>query len=228
MSRCGDIYQNRVTGERAVVLRGDQDGHGQSGLVHLTVQPRGVVVGEHVPPRFRERFRVISGRLGSRVDGLERTLQAGREAVAAVGTAQDWWNAGEDQVLVEFLPPDPRFELMIGNLFGLANAGRTIGRGRPGLLRLVLVGRGFRDVMRFTRPPRVVQTVLVGLLSLLGRMRGYRGMYGEYSRPQGRPMPAPAVLAAAGLAPPDDPMRPPRPDRLAEMATADQHATNVR
>jgi uncharacterized cupin superfamily protein len=80
VSRCGDIYENRVTGERAVVLRGDQDGNGQSGLVHLTVQPRGVVVGEHVHPQFRERFQVISGRLGSRVDGVERTLEAGQEA----------------------------------------------------------------------------------------------------------------------------------------------------
>jgi mannose-6-phosphate isomerase-like protein (cupin superfamily) len=28
VSRCGDIYENKVTGERAVVLRGDQDSHG--------------------------------------------------------------------------------------------------------------------------------------------------------------------------------------------------------
>ena len=51
MSRCGGLYKNKVTGERAVVLRGDQDAHGQSGLVHLTVQPRGVVVGEQVHPQ---------------------------------------------------------------------------------------------------------------------------------------------------------------------------------
>jgi hypothetical protein len=30
VSRCGDIYENKVTGERAVVLRGDEDSHGQS------------------------------------------------------------------------------------------------------------------------------------------------------------------------------------------------------
>lgn len=85
MSRCGDLYENKITGERAVVLRGDEDGNGQSGLVHLTVQPRGVVVGEHVHPQFRERFRVISGRVGLRVDGVESTLEAGQEAVAPAG-----------------------------------------------------------------------------------------------------------------------------------------------
>ena len=58
---------------------------------------------------------------------MERTLEAGQEAAAAAGTAHDWWNAGEGeaQILVELSPPDPRFELMIGNMFGLANAGKT-------------------------------------------------------------------------------------------------------
>jgi len=51
---------------------------------------------------------------------VERALVAGQEAVATAGTARDWWNSGEDeaQVLVEIWPPDPRFELMIGNTFG--------------------------------------------------------------------------------------------------------------
>ncbi|HEX6525856.1 MAG TPA: cupin domain-containing protein [Streptosporangiaceae bacterium] len=207
MSRCGDIYQNKVTGERAVVLRGDEDGRGQPGLVHLTVRPHGAVVGEHIHPQFKERFRVISGRLGTRVDGVERTLEADQEATVAPGTVHDWWNTGEDeaQVLIEFTPLDPRFELMIGNTFGLANAGKTNARGMPGLLQLALIGREFQDVMRFTRPPRAVQTVMFGLLGSLGRMRGYRGIYPEYSHPHGRTTPDPAVLAIAGLAPPDIP-----------------------
>ena len=50
MSRFGDLYENKVTGEQAVVLRGDEDGHGQSALVHLTVRPHGTVVGEHSHP----------------------------------------------------------------------------------------------------------------------------------------------------------------------------------
>jgi len=207
VSRCGDLYENKVTGERAVVLRGDEDSHGQSALVHLTARPHAAVVGEHIHPQLEERFRVISGRLGTRVDGVERILVAGQEATAPVGTAHDWWNAGEDeaQVLVELTPLDPRFELMIGNLFGLANAGKTNAKGMPGLLQLALIGREFHDVMRFTKPPRAVQTVMFRLLGPLGRMRGYRGTYPEYSHPHGHTTPDPAVLAIAGLTPPDNP-----------------------
>lgn len=207
VSRCGDVYENKVTGERAVVLRGDEDSEGQSALVHLTVRPHGAVVGEHVHPQIRERFYVISGRLGTRLGGVQSTLSAGQEAAAPAGTAHDWWNAGEDdaQVLIEISPLDPRFELMIGTLFGLANAGKTNAKGMPGLLQLALTGREFQDVVRFTRPPRAVQTMMFGLLGPVGRMRGYRGLYPEYCRPHGRMVPDPAVLAIAGLAPADSP-----------------------
>jgi quercetin dioxygenase-like cupin family protein len=56
-----------VSGVR--VLRGTEDNDGQPARVHLIVQPRGAVAGEHIHPRIREGFQVISGRLGTRVDG---------------------------------------------------------------------------------------------------------------------------------------------------------------
>jgi quercetin dioxygenase-like cupin family protein len=203
LSRRGDVYENRVTGERAVVLRGDEDGQGLPALVHLTVKPGGAVVGEHVHPRVQERFRVVSGTLGTRLDGVERTLGAGEEATVPAGMPHDWWNAGEDDasVLVELSPPDPRFEAMIATLFGLANAGRTNAKGRPGALQLALVGQEFADVIRFTKPPPAVQKLLFGVLGTLGRLRGYRGVYPEYLGPHGRATPDPHVAGLAGVAP---------------------------
>ena len=107
---------------------------------------------------------------------------------------------------------------MIGQLFGLASAGKTNAKGMPGLLRLALIGREFQDVIRFTRPPRAVQTMMFGLLRPVGRLRGYRGLYPEYSRPHGRTTPDSAVLAIAGLGPPDNPG--PDSEALPALATA--------
>jgi mannose-6-phosphate isomerase-like protein (cupin superfamily) len=204
VSRYGDLYENRVTGERAVVLRGDEDGRGEPGLVHLTVQPGGAVSAEHWHPHLQERFRVISGTLGTRIDGVEGTLTAGEEATVPAGIPHDWWNAGEGEasVIVELSPPDPRFETVIATLWGLANAGRTNAKGLPNPFQLALVAREFSDVLRLTKPPAAVQGVLFGVLGAGARLRGYRGVYPEYLGPRGRVTPDPDAVAAAGLTPP--------------------------
>jgi quercetin dioxygenase-like cupin family protein len=203
LSRYGDVYENRVTGERAVVLRGDEAGAGESALVHLTVKPGGAVAGEHVHPKLQERFLVVSGSLGTKIDGVERTLELGEEATVYAGTAHDWWNAGDTEasVLVELTPSEPRFEAMIATLFGLANAGKTNAKGMPDPFQLALLGQEFADVIRFTKPPPVVQKVLFAVLGAVGRLRGYRGVYPEYLAPHGRAIPDPEVVALAGLTP---------------------------
>jgi quercetin dioxygenase-like cupin family protein len=210
VSRCGDFYENCITGERVVVLRGPDDtAPGQTGLAHLTVRPHGAVAGEHVHPQILERFVVISGTLGTRLDGVERELHASDEATATPGTPHDWRNAGDDDasVLVELDPPleqRPRFEAMIATIFGLANDGRTNAKGLPHPPQLALLAREFDDVIRFTRPPRAVQMPLFALLGALGRMRGLEAIYPRYLRPHGRTRPDPVVLARAGINAPVD------------------------
>jgi mannose-6-phosphate isomerase-like protein (cupin superfamily) len=205
MSRLGDFYENRITGERVVVLRGDEDAApGESGFGHLTVAPHGAVAGEHIHTRISERFIVISGTLGTLVGGVERRLNAGEEATAEPGVAHDWWNAGESfaSVLVEVGGPDEqrqRFDAMFATIFGLANAGRTNSSGMPSLLQLALIAREFRDVIVFTRPPPAIQTPLFAVLSAVGRLRGLRGVYPEYLHVHGRTLPDPGVLALAGI-----------------------------
>ncbi len=204
-SRFGDFYENRITGERAVVLRGDEDRKpGQSGVAHLTVRPHGAVAGEHLHPQILERFLVVSGTLGTRVAGVEVELGPGEQATAEPGTPHDWWNAGETDasVLVEVEGPDEqatRFEGMIANVFGLANDGRTNARGTPAMLQLALLAREFDDVIRFSRPPRAVQRPLFALLGGVGRARGLRGSYPQYQHPHGRTSPDPRVVRLAGI-----------------------------
>jgi mannose-6-phosphate isomerase-like protein (cupin superfamily) len=205
VSRYGDFYENRVTGERVVVLRGSEDrAPGESAIAHLTVRPHGAVAGEHVHPQISERFVVVSGTLGTRLDGVERTLTAGEEATAAAGVRHDWWNAGEDEasVLVEAAGSDEqgrRFEAMIATIFGLANDGRCNAKGMPSPPQLALLAQEFADVIVFTSPPRTVRRPLFAVLGALGRLRGMRGVYQEYLHVHGRTTPDPTVVALAGL-----------------------------
>ena len=203
VARYGDLYVDNVTGERAVVLRGDAESGGASLVVHLVVRPGGAVTGAHVHPALEESFQVLEGRLGTLVAGAERTLEPGEVVTVPPGVEHDWWNGGDTEasVLVELKPGDPRFVQMIATLFGLANAGKTDAQGRPGLLQSTLIGREFEDVIVFTTPARWIQRLAHAVLAPIARRRGLRGIYPEYLGPQGSVAPDPAALAAAGIEP---------------------------
>jgi quercetin dioxygenase-like cupin family protein len=210
MSRCGDFYENKVTGEYAVVLRGTEDRGDGPGIAHLTARPGAAVVGEHFHPYITERFKVLRGRLDARIDGKTFSLGPGETATAEAGVAHDWWNASateEAHVIVEVDRAkggehfdQNRFELLIGMLFGLANDGKVDKKGRPMPLQAAVIAQEFADTVVFTHPPQAVQRVAFAILAPLGRALGYRAVYPHYCKPHGRITPDPEILAAAGLA----------------------------
>lgn len=210
MSRYGDVYENKVTREYAVVLRGTEDRGGGPMVVHLTARPGAAVVGEHVHPNLRERFTVVSGRLEAKVAGALYHLGPGQSTVIEAGIAHDWWNPSDSEdahVLVELEDADGaaagnlgRFELMIATLFSLANDGKVDRKGRPSPLQAAVMAQEFADVIVFTWPPRAVQRVIVALLAPVARLLGYRATYAAYSKPHGHVAPDAEILAATVLA----------------------------
>ena len=180
MSKKGDVYTNPVTGERVVLREGSEDGRDPEHVIaDLYVEPGGAVAGEHVHDSMWERFEVIAGRVGFRLDGEEKIAGPGEGAEVPAGVVHDWWNAGDERahVEVELRGGSERFEDMIITIFGLAHEGKTNDMGRPGLLQLALVAREYRDVIRFTKPPAWVQAALFGPLAALGRARGLKPNY---------------------------------------------------
>lgn len=181
--RTGDLYTNPVTGERATVRQGtDHAGDGRL-LVDLHVLPGGAVAGEHVHDGLTERFEVLSGTVGFRLDGREEVARAGDSIEVGPGRRHDWWNAGHDaaNVLVEISGPQTaRFEQLIVTFFGLAHDGKVNAKGMPDLLQLAVIADEFGDVVRFTHPPRAVQRLLFGLLAPIGRRSGRRAVYAHH------------------------------------------------
>ncbi len=182
MAKAGEVFENPVTGERAVVRLGTEDTGGDQVVVDLYVKPGGAVAGEHVQPLIEESFTVVRGQVGFRIAGRESIAELNRRLHVPAGGAHDWWNAGEEEahVIVEISPGAARFEEMIRNLFGLAQDGKTNSKGMPNLLQGALFAREFSDVMYFTKPPLAVQRLLFGVLGSIGRALGYRGSYPEY------------------------------------------------
>lgn len=181
-SRSGDTVENRVTGERVVVRIGSEETNGERIVVDLFVKPTGRVAAPHFHPEIEEVFTIISGTVGVRLGNTETIAEPGQRIVVAPNVVHDWWNAGDTEahVLIEIVPAT-RFELMIQNLFSLANEGKTNAKGMPNILQLAMLAREFDDVIRFTTPPRFLQRAMFGILATIARELGYQGSYPEYS-----------------------------------------------
>jgi quercetin dioxygenase-like cupin family protein len=181
MSKAGDFFQNPVTGEAAVVLIGTEESGGELLVANLYIAPGGAVMGEHHHPAIEERFTLIRGELGVRLSGRAIKTKPGVELLVAPGVSHEWWNAGNEGAIVRVeIRPAARFEVMIANAFGLAQDGKVDRRGMPNFLQLILFAREFSDVVRFTHPPPLLQTVLFALVAPFARLLGYRGSYREY------------------------------------------------
>jgi quercetin dioxygenase-like cupin family protein len=181
MLRRGEIYDNPVTGVRAIVRVGTDETNGERLVVDIQARPGAAGAGEHMHPSMDERFTVVRGRVGFSIDGQRSIAGPGESVHIPPGAAHDWWNdESEEAQLVLEIHPAVRYEEMMRNLFGLAQDGRTDARGMPRLLQLALLAREFKDVARFTKPHRLVQTILFPLLAPIARLRGYRGSYPEY------------------------------------------------
>ena len=209
--RVGALYENPVTGERAVVRIPPQEANGQLLVVDLYLRPGGRTAGEHVHLAATESFTPVTGQLAVRHDG--RTLHAGpgTRVEVAPGVAHDFWNAsGEEvRVLVE-VRPGRRLEQLIRQLFLSAQEGRTDARGRPRPLHAAVLAQEFADTIRFTSPPRLVQRALFGLLAPVARATGHRALDPGYLRrelPVVDLEPLPAEIAATIPGLPGQPTR---------------------
>jgi quercetin dioxygenase-like cupin family protein len=196
MTRRGQVAENPVTGERAVILT-DPEEHPDRVLVsHLYVKPGGRVVSEHYHPTLTERFHVLRGQVGFLIDGRRSVLGPGESAEVPVGARHDWWQVGdeESQAVVEVDPGD-RFVEALGTIFGLARDGKTNDKGMPDPLQLSVTASAYRDVIVFTAPPPALQRAMFAVLAPLGRALGRKPFYPEYTVWEEVVEPDPAALA---------------------------------
>ncbi len=180
MARTGDELVNPVTGLRTVFRQTSDDTGGELLRVDWIAAPGWTTGPDHVHRLQAERFEVISGELGLRVDGVEHFLARGDVLEAPAGASHAAWNPGQEDdvhVLVDFRPA-LRTEIALEALAGLARDGKTTRAGIPrNPLQAAVIVRHYEDEIFFVRPPLSVQKLLFGPLAALGRMAGYRPDY---------------------------------------------------
>jgi len=179
----GEVWENPVTLERAVLVDLPWLNDEGRAVAELTAVPGTRAVGEHMHPALVERFSVQEGELTVLLDGRKSLLRTGEQAEIQPGVWHDWWNGGDRTAIVRMeITPGERFAHLIETLFGLAREGHVNKRGMPHPLQLAPLATEFSDIIVFRKPPHALQHPLFGILTPLARRRGYRATYPSLSR----------------------------------------------
>lgn len=178
------IIVNGQTNERVVFGEYGTDAEGE----YLWIDEVSLPAGSQGPPEHRhlrgeERFEVVEGKLGIRVDGQEFVLGPGETATVPAGARHTWFNAGDTTVVGRGELREPgRFEELLTTVFTLMNTGRVNRRGQPGLIQGSVTLAEYREEYDPAYLPRPVKWVALNLLAPLGRTLGYEAVH-EYVPP---------------------------------------------
>ena len=178
MIKAGDTIENPVTGERIVLHKTSRETNGELVVIECFVQPGGCVAAAPVHPHQSERFEILKGELGFRLDGQEIVAGPGQRILVPARMRHQFWNAGEEEAhFVCEVRPAMQFEALLETMFALAADGKTNRKGMPNPLRLAVIARHHFDDVRLPFPPVWMQRTGLALGAPLGRLLGFRPDY---------------------------------------------------
>ena len=174
-------FFNPATGEWIQYTATAEDNNGQ--LVRFTWRSMpGGVITEHIHPRQKERFTILTGEAHFTLNGEQRIARAGETIVVPAGVPHSEGNPGPGEIegIVE-LSPALKTKEFHEALAGLVADGKTTPRGAPkNPLRLGVTFWHFRHESRVTSPPIRVQNLILPPLWALARAFGIRPYYDHW------------------------------------------------
>lgn len=179
-----ESFRSPSIGARMTVLTPAEETGGEHVLVEFVYDPVSQGPPLHFHPDQTERYEVLEGKLGVRVDDDERVLGPGETAVVPAGAAHTFWNAGETPCrFTSHHEPAQTFERYITTLFDLDHDGLCGPSGVPrNPLRAAVVIRSMQAENLLAGPPPWLQRLGIGLMAPLGRLFGYEPTYVSAAR----------------------------------------------
>jgi quercetin dioxygenase-like cupin family protein len=136
----------------------------------------------HFHPHQEEHFEVKSGLIRVDIGGEQNAYGAGEEFVVPAMAPHSMYNDSDEtgQVIWQTRPAQST-EVFFETIWGLAQDGK-MGKGNgPGLLQTIVIGREYREMIRFTSPPDLIQRLLFAIVAPIGVLLGYKASFPEYS-----------------------------------------------
>jgi quercetin dioxygenase-like cupin family protein len=183
MARQGDVIENPRRKEQVRFVETAIETNGARMVAEVTAQPTEVGPPVHMHPAQTETFEVERGTLTYVLGRAQpRTAGPGEVVVVPPGVSHTWWNSGPSTLhMVGRLEPAGRFQTFIETIYGLIRDGKVNARGIPVPLQMAVIAWEFRKDVVFTAIPAPARLVVLPVVAAIGRLRGYRPWYPEYT-----------------------------------------------
>jgi mannose-6-phosphate isomerase-like protein (cupin superfamily) len=133
---------------------------------------------EHYHPYQEERFQVLEGTIRAIVNGQENLYKPGQDFTIPPGTPHAMQNVNSEEGRVIWQTrPAMKTEFFHETIRKLSKDGNISTKERSNMLQLAVIFREYKDEFRLNKPPYLVQFILFGILSPIGRLRGYKARY---------------------------------------------------
>jgi quercetin dioxygenase-like cupin family protein len=190
MAKSGQILENAVTGVRVVFVETPQDSGGLQVVHEFTYPPGTGREYPHVHRLSSDWFEILEGQASYQLGGKTGQVKAGDtlDFPPGIPHLHPWNNSSEVLKLrqtVRFPTPHmvelEKIDGIVETFFGLAKDGKVNKDGVPSFLQVMV---SFGDVLpelAMPRVPIVIQRVMMGALTGVGRLGGIRPRYPQYS-----------------------------------------------
>jgi quercetin dioxygenase-like cupin family protein len=178
----GQIWNDPVTGDTVEVLETGKENNGERLLYRFTIKPNGFKPVLHIHEKQDEIFNIISGKLTCNLNGQVKVVGPGETVRLPKGIPHTHYNgeAKEELVMLQSITPALDAEYLIDSILGLTKDKKIID-GNPKFLQVMVWLRHYNARTYLAKVPVAAQNFLAFFLAPVGRLKGYKAAYKEYS-----------------------------------------------
>lgn len=185
MAHAGKVISNTAMAGTVKFIKTAADTGGALLEMEATYNRAVDAVREHVHPYQDEHIEVLAGMVSVQIKGQERIYVAGESFDVPRNIPHAFLGAaGSEEARIRWqIRPALDTETYVETVYGLAADGKMKDTGMPNLFQLAVIVRVFHEELHLTKPSRLVQNIVFGLLAPIGRALGYQAHYEKYSDP---------------------------------------------
>lgn len=178
MIKQGEKITNVRTGQIMIFLKTGTETNGEILHIECFSPPTPEREPEHIHPFQENSFEIISGSCVFNVAGKEEIVGPGESISIPANVPHHFWNAGNKvSHYLQTFKPALKIDRFFETFFALAKDGKLNKNGIPNFFHTSVIGLAYKDEIRLTKPPWILQNIIYLTLAPIGKLMGYKADY---------------------------------------------------